>query len=516
MAQRAPHADVYETNRRWVSLAGGRRIPGWIHRASGRRPEGDFPNSGAVCPRSSFGSIRWTSSGHPGGPRQSRRRRPQHWPRTSANRFGHRRPVAHRWDPIQSRPLTLGDVDLRTSVTSVPTVSSSASALPTPIRSQVRAAVERAWGRAESSGALPALGSRDAAARRPGRAPGRTRARRLRQQPRAAAGAAVPHGAAGDCHGARRRAGGRGGRRRERHPDRRGRGRATRVPQHAPARRRAGGDGRCDPRRPTGLGSRRHASAALGQRRVRVGQPDRAAPCRQRPGRVHRRPAQSRPRGGRPARDARVLLQRRRRPDPQPRRVDRGHPAGRARARGRLPRRLRPRPRDRAARRRLGRCHRARSRHERDPRPLGRRPGPRGHRAEPGRPRRPLRCLEDRGLAPRRRLGRARDRAAARGRPRLRTGRRALVPLDRVRRRQGPGDHPLERPADVLRLRHRLRDREVQPRLRPPDLHLGRGPPRHGRARAQRGPGDGLRPEPPSRCTSTRGFASSATARRSR
>ena len=50
--------------------------------------------------------------------------------------------------------------------------------------------------------------------------------------------------------------------------------------------------------------------AALGQRRVRVGQPDRAAPRRQRPRRVHRRPAQPRPRGRRPAGHARVLLQR--------------------------------------------------------------------------------------------------------------------------------------------------------------------------------------------------------------
>ena len=48
--------------------------------------------------------------------------------------------------------------------------------------------------------------------------------------------------------------------------------------------------------------------------------------------------------------------------------------------------------------------------------------------------------------------------------------------------------------ADVLRGRHRLRHREVQPRLRPPDLHLGRRPPRHGGAAAERRRGDGLRP----------------------
>ena len=54
--------------------------------------------------------------------------------------------------------------------------------------------------------------------------------------------------------------------------------------------------------------------------------------------------------------------------------------------------------------------------------------------------------------------------------------------------------YPLERRADLLRRRHRLRDREVQPRLRPPHLHLGRRPPRDGRPRPQRRRGDGLRP----------------------
>ena len=46
---------------------------------------------------------------------------------------------------------------------------------------------------------------------------------------------------------------------------------------------------------------------------------------------------------------------------------------------------------------------------------------------------------------------------------------------------------------DLLRGRHRLRHREVQPRLRPPHLHLGRRPPRDGGPGAQRGRGDGLR-----------------------
>ena len=119
-------------------------------------------------------------------------------------------------------------------------------------------------------------------------------------------------------------------------------------------------------------------------------------------------------------------------------------------------------------------------------------------------------------LAPRRRLGRARGRAPARARPRLRAGRRDLVPLDRLRRRQGPGDLPLERRADLLRGGHRLRDREVQPRLRPPDLRLGRRPSRHGRARPQRRRRRWATTRRRSRCSSTRGSASCATARRSR
>ncbi len=127
-------------------------------------------------------------------------------------------------------------------------------------------------------------------------------------------------------------------------------------------------------------------------------------------------------------------------------------------------------------------------------------------------PRRPLRRLDERGPAPRRGLGRAGRRAPARARPRLRAGRRALVPLDRLRRRQGPGHHPLERRADLLRRRHRLRHREVQPRLRPPHLHLGRRPPRHGRPGPQRRRGDGLRPRGRPGAALLAGSASSATA----
>ena len=240
---------------------------------------------------------------------------------------------------------------------------------------------------------------------------------------------------------------------------------------------------------------RRRSGRATGQRRVRVGQPDRAADHRQRPRRVRRRPAQPGPRGRRPAGHARVLLQRLGRPGHEPRRVGRRDPTRRADPRGRLPRRLRRRARAASSPTTSG------------PRPtapgadpadvVGRWAAARRPRAGSRRPSsgsaststsgRPRRSLHDE------RLGRPGDRAAPGGRPRLRAGRRAVVPLDDVRRRQGPGDHPLRRPADLLRRRHRLRHREVQPRLRPPHLHLGRRPPRDGGPGPQRRRGDGLR-----------------------
>ena len=76
------------------------------------------------------------------------------------------------------------------------------------------------------------------------------------------------------------------------------------------ADRDARGGRRGDPRRAGGLGPRRSRRAARGQRRVRVGQPDRPADDRQRARRVRRRPALPRPRGRRAAGHARVLLQR--------------------------------------------------------------------------------------------------------------------------------------------------------------------------------------------------------------
>ena len=74
----------------------------------------------------------------------------------------------------------------------------------------------------------------------------------------------------------------------------------------------------------------------------------------------------------------------------------------------------------------------------------------------------------------------------------------------------------VRRPADLLRRRHRLRHREVQPRLRPPDLHLGRRPSRDGGPGPQRRRRRWATTRTPSRCCSTRGSASSATASRSR
>ena len=89
--------------------------------------------------------------------------------------------------------------------------------------------------------------------------------------------------------------------------------------------------------RPDDVGPRRPGRSPRRQRRVRVGQPDRPAHHRQRARGVHRRPAEPCPGGRRPAGDARVLLQRLRRPDRQPRRVGRGRQTRRACPRGRVP-----------------------------------------------------------------------------------------------------------------------------------------------------------------------------------
>ena len=138
------------------------------------------------------------------------------------------------------------------------------------------------------------------------------------------------HGAARHRRRPRRDAG-----RRARH--RLGRGGGARLPQPAPraralVRRHPGGARRRHRLRP--LRARRRAP---GQRRVRLGEPDRADACRPRPRRGLRRRAGRAPRLRRPRGDARVLHQRRRRPG------RRARPLG-LRA---LPRGLRPRAGDR-------------------------------------------------------------------------------------------------------------------------------------------------------------------------
>ena len=180
----------------------------------------------------------------------------------------------------------------------------------------------------------------------------------------------------------------------------------------------------------------------------------------------------------------------------QPRRIGRGDPARRAGPRGRLPRRLRRRAR-------RGRC----------PTTSGPRPTLAGRRhrrpsSGTGRPAASARAsrrslaglgvrfdvwtsearLHDEGW-----VERAVERLRERGHVYEQDGAiwfRSTAfgdDKDRVIFRS-------ERRADLLRRRHRLRHREVQPRLRPPHLHLGRRPPRHGRPRPQRRRGDGLRP----------------------
>jgi hypothetical protein len=65
-------------------------------------------------------------------------------------------------------------------------------------------------------------------------------------------------------------------------------------------------------------------------------------------------------------------------------------------------------------------------------------------------------------------------------------GRRAVVPLHRLRRREGPRRAARERPVHLLRLRHRLPPQQVRARLRPHHRHLGRRPPRLHPAREGR------------------------------
>ena len=104
-----------------------------------------------------------------------------------------------------------------------------------------------------------------------------------------------------------------------------------------------------------------------------------------------------------------------------------------------------------------------------------------------------VRYLHVRGVARGEARDRRGDRTAARGGAHLRGGRSGVVPLHDVRRRQGSRGDPLERHPHVLRRGLRVRHRQVLARVRPPDLRLGRRPPRRRRAREGCRPGARLR-----------------------
>ena len=181
------------------------------------------------------------------------------------------------------------------------------------------------------------------------RATGQRRARRSRHEPRPAARPPAADGAGGDR-----------GRAHGRDPEAIATavaGRSRRPPSPAPASSISGSRTqaieefldavRAPPGRlgPSGGGGQRPE----GQRRVRLGQPDRPADRGQRARGVRRRSPLSCPRGRRPARHPRVLLQRLGGAGPEARRVGARDPRRPRGARGRLPRRLRRRPRARRA-----------------------------------------------------------------------------------------------------------------------------------------------------------------------
>ena len=68
---------------------------------------------------------------------------------------------------------------------------------------------------------------------------------------------------------------------------------------------------------------------------------------------------------------------------------------------------------------------------------------------------------------------------------RVRRGGGGLVPLDRVRRRQGSAARAIERDAHVLRRRLRVRDRQVRAGVRAPRVRVGRRSSRRRRAGAR-------------------------------
>ncbi len=247
-------------------------------------------------------------------------------------------PAPVRWAPSQTPISRRSDV----------------AVIPPPLRTQVRDAIRRAWDQAIADGAFARGRGRRQPTRGRGRTPVRSGARRPRQQSGAQVGAPLPQAAARDRDVARRKT-----RARHRHrgfvlAGRGGRGRAAGLPERPDQAGRVRGGGRWHPRRARALGSGRADRAPRGQRGIRVSQPDRTAYGRKRTRGLHRRPVEPRPRGRRAARDARVLLQRRRRSDPEPRRVDRRDPTRRGHPRRWLPRRVRRGARVGRAGRRVG------------------------------------------------------------------------------------------------------------------------------------------------------------------
>ena len=390
--------------------------------------------------------------------------------------------------------------------------------IPAPIRRQARDAVARAWAAAIDTGALPPLPDerRGPPSRSSGRPPphgdlatnlAMKLARPYRRGPAGSLRPCWPRSWSGTP---RERLG---------VTDRGGRGRSARVHQ-PPAADRA-----LWPRsstailaEPRGLGSGRAGRAARGQRRVRLGQPDRPAHDRQRARRLHRRPAQPRPRGRRPGRDARVLLQRLRGADPQPR-ARRSRPSGAA---SRCPRRATRATTSPTSRRRSP------TRSGRRRPPTARTPAAILGPWAAGRVRAGIEASLGQPRACTSMSGPARAACTTRAGSSARSSDCASAATSTSRtarlwfRSTAFGDdkdrviYRSDGRADLLRRRHRLRDREVQPRLRPPHLHLGRRSPRHGGPRPQRRGGDGLRPRGRPGAARIPGSASCATAWRSR
>ena len=262
---------------------------------------------------------------------------------------------------------------------------------------------------------------------------------------------------------------------------RRGRGgdRRPRLPQHHGRGRRPGRRGRAGRRRRAGVRPHRDPRRAADQRGVHLRQPHRPPPPRAHPlGRRGRR-GRAGARGGRRERDPRVLHQRPRQPDGPLRRLDRGRRARPARPRGRLPGRLRPRPR-------RSRCWPTTPASSTCPRTSAlvafREAGYAVQLAGAEGPARrapdPLRRVVLRALPPREQRRRRRAGEAAQPGSPVRRRRRAVDADHRLRRRQGPGADPDQRRADLLRQRHGVLRQQAGARLRGLHLPARRRPPR--------------------------------------